>query len=44
LKIDIVAISKMLGHAKLSTTMIYTKVLNESKKTEVAKWNQFLSE
>ena len=29
---DITTVSKLLGHARIVTTMIYAEVLNESKK------------
>ncbi len=42
--ISLVTISKILGHSKINTTMIYAKVLDETKKIEIAKWNTFLGE
>lgn len=42
LNISIPTISKMLGHTKIATTMIYAKVLDETKKQEIAKWDGFL--
>ncbi len=41
LNMNITTISKILGHSKLSTTMIYAKVLNETKKKEILKWDTF---
>ncbi len=40
--IDILAISKMLGHSKTATTMIYAKMLDAKKKDEMQKWSGFL--
>lgn len=42
LNMSIHTISKILGHTKIATTMIYAKVLDESKKQEIAKWAGFL--
>jgi site-specific recombinase XerD len=42
LDMNIQSISKILGHSKIATTMIYAKVLDESKKQEIGKWAGFL--
>lgn len=36
-RIDIAVVSKLLGHKKLETTMIYTHVLDKYKTSEVKK-------
>ncbi len=38
---ELTTISKILGHSKISTTMIYAKVLDATKKKEIAKWDGF---
>jgi len=39
LGIDTAVIQKLLGHAKIETTLIYTKVLESQKQAAVDKWN-----
>jgi integrase len=39
LKTPIETVSKLLGHSKISTTQIYAKIIDESKKTAVNKQN-----
>lgn len=41
LGLKIETISKLLGHTKTSTTMIYAKMLDDYKKTEFEKWENF---
>lgn len=42
LGIDIYAISKMLGHTKIATTMIYLKMMETKQKSEMQKFSGFL--